>query len=117
MPAKRLPRVNLILLLISFFTGGTPFHQPVAQTQDAGGLKSPRLLQIQNEIKAGKQDAVESFWQDVVGKGTPLVEPIPGNNHEVFVTFLWREEKETRVIVSTDFAKSVQEMQLVIGFV
>jgi enterochelin esterase-like enzyme len=112
MQAKTLASVNLILLLIWLLATDTPFHGPAAQTQAAGSLKSPRLVQLQNEVKAGKPNAVELFWQDVATKETPLVETIPGDNDNLFVTFLWRENKDTQVILSTDFAKSVQEMQL-----
>ena len=104
--------VNLLLLLISVLITAPPFHQRVAQTPDAGSLKSPRLRQLQNEVNAGKPDAVAVFWQDAARKETPLVEPIPGDNENVYITFLWREKKDTRVIINADFPKSVQEMQL-----
>ena len=112
MQAKTSRSINLILSLIWLLTIGTPFHQPTAQTVDAGSLKSPRLVQLQNEVRAGKPDAVKLFWQDVARKETPLVETIPGDSENLFVTFLWRETKDTNVIVNSDFPKSVQEMQL-----
>ena len=112
MQARTLRSVSLMLLLTWFLTAGTELHRPAAQTPAADSLKSPRLIQLQNEIKAGKPEAVEFFWQDVARKETPLVETIPGDNENLLVTFLWREKKDAHVILNTDFPKSVHEMQL-----
>jgi enterochelin esterase-like enzyme len=51
---------------------------------------SPRIAALQQQPEAGKRAALEAFWQDVAKQGTPLVEPIPGDDRNVLVTFVWR---------------------------
>jgi enterochelin esterase-like enzyme len=104
--------VNLILLLIWFLNTITPLHRLAAQTQDGSSLKTPSLVQLQKDLMAGKPNAVELFWQDVARKQTPLVETALGDNENLLVTFLWRESKNTHVVLNADFPKSVQEMLL-----
>jgi enterochelin esterase family protein len=62
---------------------------------------SPRLAALQDRIKTGDRAALHRFWQQVEAEGTPLVEPISGEEHDVYVTFLWRAGKETRNVVMT----------------
>src|SRR5262245_32773864 len=57
---------------------------------------SPRLAQLQKELEAGNKSAVESFWQEMAKKGTPLIEPIKGQAGYSLVTFLWRHTEETK---------------------
>lgn len=62
-------------------------------------LASPRLAALQKELGAGNRAALESFWQEVAKQGAPLVEPIAGENRNVWLTFLWRAKEETRNVV------------------
>jgi enterochelin esterase family protein len=57
-------------------------------------LASPRLAALKQELEAGNAAALEAFWQEVSQQGTPLIEPIPGNDQESLVTFLWRASQE-----------------------
>jgi hypothetical protein len=75
-------------------------------------LLSPRLTSLQKAIGAGDRAALEAFWQEIGKQGTPLIEPIKDDAQHLLVTFLWRDQKDTRVIVSNDFSKSVYQMQL-----
>ena len=52
-------------------------------------LESPRLTALARQVNAGNRAAVKQFWEEVQGK-TPLVEPVPGDDHLRRVTFLWR---------------------------
>ena len=56
---------------------------------------SPRLKRLAEDVKAGRAECVQAFWQEVAGKG-PLVEDIAGNDRDADVTFLWRETYDTR---------------------
>jgi len=58
---------------------------------------SLRLQRLTQDLQAGR-DALNSFWQEVAGKG-PIVEEIPDNNRDVDVTFLWREIYDTRNVL------------------
>jgi hypothetical protein len=59
---------------------------------------SPRISALQKQLQAGERAALEAFWQNAAKQGTPLVEPIPGDDRNVLATFLWR---------ATDSPKSV----------
>ncbi|WP_370679247.1 alpha/beta hydrolase [Comamonas sp. GB3 AK4-5] len=54
---------------------------------------SPLLLQLQEQLalasKAQKADLIQSFWQTVQARGTPLLEALP-HPQEALATFLWR---------------------------
>jgi len=106
---------GLVMLLIIPNTGMIP---AVASSGAPNGeemtaaLSSPRLVALKNAIAAGHRAALENFWQDITKQGAPLIEPLKDDAQHRLVTFLWRDQKDTRVIISNDFAKSVNEMQL-----
>ncbi len=56
---------------------------------------SRRLKRLSEDVKAGRADAVQAFWNEVARKG-PLVEEITGNDRDADVTFLWRATYDTR---------------------
>ncbi len=62
-------------------------------------LLSPRLIALQKEIQAGNRAALETFWQEVTEQGTPLIEPIPGDNKYVLATFLWHAKLGVKNVV------------------
>jgi enterochelin esterase-like enzyme len=70
-------------------------------------LFSPRLQTLGAEIAVGDRSALEVFWQEIQGHGTPLVEPIPRDDQNLLVTFLWRAEQPT---------SSVTIVSSVVGF-
>src|SRR5262245_41128482 len=57
--------------------------------------QSPLMAALGKELQAGNKSAVEKFWQDIEQSGTPLVEPIEGDDKNFLVTFLWRATFET----------------------
>ena len=62
-----------------------------------------RLSQLQQELVAGNRRTLESFWRDVTKEGTPLIEPVQGDNKHLLITFLWRGNAKTRnVVVMSD---------------
>ena len=66
-------------------------------------LSSPLIIFLQRKMEAEGNAALESFWQEVNQRGTPLVEEIPGDGAFVLVTFLWRgRETTTNVVVLND---------------
>jgi len=71
----------------------------------AEDLASPRLSALRKEVETGGQGALERFWHQLAAEGTPLVEPLEGD--ERLVTFVWRgcgEARNVLVIVSpSDF--------------
>jgi enterochelin esterase-like enzyme len=62
--------------------------------------ESPRMASLRRTLtSAHNQDALETFWQEVVAHGAPLIEPIEGDDKHALVTFLWRAEVETHRVV------------------
>jgi enterochelin esterase-like enzyme len=56
---------------------------------------SPAIETLRTQIAAGDK-STESFWQRVAQSGTPLIEPIEGDDRRTRVTFLWRATPQTR---------------------
>jgi len=63
---------------------------------DPEKLTSPRMEALKKDVEAGKPGVVAAFWEEVKAKGTPLAEPIEGNDSDWAVTFLWQAKRETR---------------------
>ena len=59
---------------------------------------SERIRRLAADIQQGRGDAVTQFWKEMDGNG-PLVEPVPKNDQDVLVTFLWRETFETHNVL------------------
>ena len=97
--------LKLILLALAFTsTRGNKSHifvMPASGENDevAAELISPRLISLQKELSRGNRAALETFRQEIAKQGTPLVEPIPGDNRYLHVTFLWQAKGETRNVV------------------
>lgn len=62
-------------------------------------VTSPRIVSIQRELEAGNAQALESFWQDLMVQGTPLVEALPEDETHVLVTFLWKDIGDTQHVM------------------
>jgi enterochelin esterase-like enzyme len=75
-----------------------PFSEETS-TPPSEALLSPRLIALQKDLKAGQGAALESFWQEVIKQGTPMVEPTPDKHNFLYVTFLWRGKEDTKNVV------------------
>ena len=75
-------------------------------------LFSPRLASLRKDVQAGNLSALESFWQETTRQGTPLVEPIKGDERNVLVTFLWRSKEAANVVIMCDFGNNVRSRVL-----
>lgn len=51
---------------------------------------SPRLAALRSALASGQHAALATFWRDLAVAGTPLIEPLSGDDAQVLVTFLWR---------------------------
>jgi enterochelin esterase-like enzyme len=91
----------LILFFYSFYLPSSA----LAQLSIRQPLDSPRLQSLKRELESGKADAVGRFWQEVERAGTPLVEPIKGDNQNLLVTFLWRAKEENKYIAVFPMAR------------
>jgi enterochelin esterase family protein len=72
---------------------------------------SPRLIALRKEVANDGKAALDKFWQEVKQTGTPLVEPLEGNDKYVLVTFLWRATFETYnvLVVWTPYSTERQD--------
>lgn len=61
--------------------------------------ESPRIQRLRASIESGKQDSVNAFWDEVKKEGTPIFEPLPGDNKNMLVTFLWKGNSYTQNVM------------------
>lgn len=54
-------------------------------------IESPRIQVLADRMAAGIPNALNDFWRDVAGSGTPIVEPTGEDPEVCLVTFVWRE--------------------------
>ncbi|GAB4413202.1 MAG: hypothetical protein Fur0044_07530 [Anaerolineae bacterium] len=59
-------------------------------------LVSPKLDTLRRAVEAGNTAALDAFWQEISQQGTPLIEPLAGDEKHLLVTFLWRAADETQ---------------------
>jgi enterochelin esterase-like enzyme len=61
--------------------------------------QSPRIASLQAEIESGNSSALDTFWREIGEQGTPLIEPVEGDDRHSWVTFLWRATEPTQNVV------------------
>lgn len=61
-------------------------------------LISPKLETLRQEVAAGNAAALDAFWREVKQQGTPLIEPIAGNDKHSLVTFIWQAKNENQSV-------------------
>lgn len=59
-------------------------------------IMSPKLINLQEELKKGNNKALDEFWEEVRIKGTPLIETIENSTSHKLVTFVMREENDIK---------------------
>jgi len=65
------------------------------QVPEPGQILCRRLESLLSEVKAGRKDAVDSFWVSVKGN-TPIFDFVPPRNQgECYVTFVWKGDGTT----------------------
>ncbi len=60
---------------------------------------SPRIASLQHALTSGNTAALETFWQEIIEQGAPLIEAIEGDDTHHLVTFLWHATGETHNVV------------------
>lgn len=60
---------------------------------------SPRITSLELVLTSGDRNALKKFWQEIIEHGTPLIEPIEGDDKHNLVTFLWRDKGDTKNVV------------------
>lgn len=61
--------------------------------------ESPRIRLLRASLESGKQESVAAFWDEVKRQGTPIIEPLPGDNKNMLVTFLWKGNPYTQNVM------------------
>ncbi|NIM95224.1 MAG: DUF3327 domain-containing protein [Anaerolineales bacterium] len=56
-------------------------------------ILSPRLRHLQKNLEDGNIDALQSFWDEMVNVGGPLIEEIADDHDHSLVSFLWRSNE------------------------
>lgn len=97
--------VSVLAFSASSYTAG--------QKEIENSFVSPRLATLKKQLDAGHPSALEDFWREITKQGTPLVEPIKGDNKNVLVTFLWRGTPETKnVLIFSQLNKMDMSMNI-----
>jgi enterochelin esterase family protein len=73
-------------------------------------LTSPRLAALAKAVKAGEAGVLDQFWLELHEKA-PLVEPIPGDRHYFWVTFLWRGNVRTQRVAMRGGLTAEQDLK------
>ncbi len=99
-------RVLTVLILNASWVTNVPMSATastlLSQEQSASTAKveglilSPRLLVLEQQLKAGDRNALDRFWKEISERGAPMVEPEPGNDRDSLVTIVWRGKGDTK---------------------
>ena len=68
-------------------------------TAAAPKIESPKILALSASVARGEPNAVANFWKESATTGVPLIEPAPGDDENMLVTFLWRGGVNTRNVL------------------
>lgn len=60
---------------------------------------SPRINNLVRQINSGDINSINLFWQEVQSYGAPLIEKIEGDNENVLITFLYRDDTNIKNIL------------------
>jgi enterochelin esterase-like enzyme len=105
---EKLVLTFLLAFLVCYLPKSSYSEQGTIQTAPV----SPRLAALSKDLGARNGSALESFWQEVTRQGTPLIETIKGDERNVLVTFLWRSQEATNVVLMCDFGANVRSRVL-----
>lgn len=106
----RRPTRSLLVLAPLALAFASASAQATATLRDTT-VRSPRLTRLQRDLGRGDKTALTAFWSEVKRDGAPLIEPTRGDN-ERLVTFLYRSQRDARVVVLTDFADYIPHYTL-----
>ena len=67
-------------------------------------LESPTLRSLRRDLAKRGRLALKPFWRNVAARGTPLVEPNPGDSGRPLLTFLWRNRTGTERVAVRSLA-------------
>ena len=84
----------------------------VAAYENADSATIKRLIKDLDAEKTEKKGAVSAFWRQVEKQGTPLIETIDGDEDNMLVTFLWKDEKsrsDLSIVVAAPFYDDEKE--------
>jgi enterochelin esterase-like enzyme len=100
--------VNVVRVLLFFWLtlAGSGQHILLAQEtrNPASGYPihpvetSPLIRHLRTQIKSGMDVSLAKFWREIERNGTPVIERMNGDSHNVVVTFLWRGGRETQAV-------------------
>src|SRR5262249_21399615 len=90
--------VKAIVVICFIGALGTGICLP-SQIEVPQSLDSPLLQKLRTDLPSHSEKALDKFWRKISLEGTPLVEPIKGDDQNLLVTFLWRSSATKKYIV------------------
>jgi len=74
----------------------------VIPAQPAGAVRaggsSPRIEELKRRVSTGDSAVVAAFWATLGREHAPIIEPFPGDEHQVLATLVWRGGPATRSV-------------------
>jgi len=58
--------------------------------------ESSRIRALRASVEAGSPGSIDAFWKNIEKEGAPIIEPLPGDDKNMLVTFLWRGTPDTQ---------------------
>ncbi len=62
-------------------------------------LRSKVLLHLKKKVESGNIEAINTFWDEILRQGTPIIEKDESDNNNSLVTILFRGQHDTENIV------------------
>jgi enterochelin esterase family protein len=67
-----------------------------------------RIARLEQGLAAGDNMALDEFWKTVAADGSPLMEPLDGDQTRTLVTFVWRDPGDTRNVLVLFYSAPTQ---------
>jgi len=61
-------------------------------------IKSHKIKKLKEKILSGDENQINIFWNMIEEKGSPLIERIEDDNHNYYVTLIWRGNSDTNCV-------------------
>ncbi len=62
-------------------------------------LRSKKIIELEEKIQYGNNEALQEFWDMLEEQGTPIIEKIEGDQENDLVTFIYKADEEPENVV------------------
>ncbi len=72
---------------------------PVAASAQRQKEPGPTLARLLSRVHAGDAASVQAFWDSIVARGTPLMDPLPDDTTKILASFVYRSDTIQNVVL------------------